>query len=588
MNRYDYFLPRARTIGSSLMMMMVLLLAGTSNTTAQTLEVDSTFIDFGTVSQTGDTITRQFTVNNASSALLPLVGTVGQPTDPQFQVTDGEAFVLAPSQSQVVTVRFAPLRSGTYEDSLMIATNGGNAVVYLRARAAFLSDSSRRIAVDPPVLDYGNVPAGDTRQQSFTIRNTADSTAGDSTNILTGTVVPSTDPAFTIINGGGAFVLRRNESRVVTVQFSPTMSRTYLDSIRITSDAANDSGTTHVLLRGSSFSTADSNTRITVQPRRIDFGSVEQGSINERSFTITNSDTTTGSADTNRRLTGTVLPPGNAAFTITGGGGAFSLRRGESQVVTVRFMPTGGEQNYTDSIRITSNAVNDSLGSSLVYLLGRVGSDSASAARLFVDRENIQFGTVENGQVRTESFTIRNQDTSSTNGPIMGAIQEPANPAFTIISGGGGFSLNSGESRIVTVQYNPTGNQARIDTSSLRIFSNAGNSLSPRVVRLQGASSNPTSSVADASAIAGLSLRRNYPNPFSHTSSVEVVLPRAMHVTLALYNAQGMLVTSVADETFPAGEHRVIVNGESLASGVYYLQMQSGGVRQTLQITVQK
>jgi hypothetical protein len=564
---------------------MMLLLAGTSATFAQTLTVDSTSIDFGTVTQNAGTVTRTFTVRNTSNAPVPLIGLVGQPTNPVFQVNGGQAFTLAPSQSQTVTVTFTPTMSGNYSDSVSITSNGGNAVVRLHARAAFAADSSLRVKIDSTMLDFGNVPQGNTRQQSFTIRNTTDSTAGDSTRVLTGTVLPPTDPAFTIISGAGAYTLRRGESRVVTVQFNPTTSRSYLDSIRISSNAANDSGAMRVLLRGRSFTGADTNTRITIRPRTLDFGSVSQGSTNEQSFTIFNSDTTTGTGDTNRRLSGTVSAPSNPAFVITSGVGAFSLRRGETRVVTVRFMPTTGQQNYSDSIRVTSNAINDSLGFSNVYLLGRVGNDSTNANRLFVDRQVLSFGTVPNGQTATQSFTIRNQDSSSTNGPIVGSVDSPTGGGFTIISGGGPFSLNRGESRVVTVQFNPTGNQSTNYSDSIRITSNIGDPATPRVVYLQGSGSQ-TTGVENESAIAGLSLGHNYPNPFSRTSTVTLVLPRAMHVTLALYNSQGVQVASVANETFPAGEHHVTVNAETLASGNYLLQMRAGNSVQTAKITV--
>jgi hypothetical protein len=343
-----------------------------------------------------------------------------------------------------------------------------------------------------------------------------------------------------------------------------------------------------VLLLGRSFTTPDSNTRITIQPRTLDFGNVQQGSTNEQSFTIFNSDTTTGAADTNRRLTGTIGTPGNAAFVITNGGGAFSLRRGESRVVTVRFMPVTGQQSYADSIRITSNAANDSLGFSSVRLLGRVQADSTSADSLFVDRTNINFGTVQNGTTRTESFTISNQDTSSTSRPIVGTIGSPTGTAFTIISGGGAFTLSRGESRVVTVQYGPTGNQATTDTGTIRIRSNAGDSTTGRIIRLQGQSSNPVSSVSEESSVAGLLLRRNYPNPFDRTTTVEFVLPRTMHVELGLYNTQGVQVASIVDMAFPAGEHRVTVDAESLAGGVYFLQMRAGDTIRTVQVTVAK
>ena len=69
-----------------------------------------------------------------------------------------------------------------------------------------------------------------------------------------------------------------------------------------------------------------------VTPAQLDFGTVTQGSPADRTFTIRNSGSTV--------LSGSVSESCDA-FSITVGGGSFSLSAGQSRTVTVRFSPTG-------------------------------------------------------------------------------------------------------------------------------------------------------------------------------------------------------------------------------------------------------
>jgi len=75
-------------------------------------------------------------------------------------------------------------------------------------------------------------------------------------------------------------------------------------------------------------------------------------------------------------------------------------------------------------------------------------------------------------------------------------------------------------------------------------------------------------------------LHANYPNPFNPLTTVEFELPLPGRTTLAVYDLQGRLVKVLKDEHMPAAVHTVRWDGtdgrgQRVASGTYYLRMQS-------------
>ena len=71
-------------------------------------------------------------------------------------------------------------------------------------------------------------------------------------------------------------------------------------------------------------------------------------------------------------------------------------------------------------------------------------------------------------------------------------------------------------------------------------------------------------------------LSQNYPNPFNSTTVVNLQLPVASHVRLAVYDLLGREVSVLVEENLPAGVHRVYFEGKDLASGVYVYRLRTG------------
>lgn len=66
-----------------------------------------------------------------------------------------------------------------------------------------------------------------------------------------------------------------------------------------------------------------------------------------------------------------------------------------------------------------------------------------------------------------------------------------------------------------------------------------------------------------------------YPNPFNPTTTVAVTLPNTGAVSVRVYDLAGRQVAELAQGNFAAGQHRFVLDGTALASGTYFVKVQS-------------
>lgn len=90
--------------------------------------------------------------------------------------------------------------------------------------------------------------------------------------------------------------------------------------------------------------------------------------------------------------------------------------------------------------------------------------------------------------------------------------------------------------------------------------------------------------VADVSTPRAFALRAPVPNPFNPRTTFAFDLPREADVEVAMYDARGRRVKTLASGLRTAGTHRVVWDGtddqgRSVSSGVYFVRMEGGGQR---------
>jgi hypothetical protein len=76
---------------------------------------------------------------------------------------------------------------------------------------------------------------------------------------------------------------------------------------------------------------------------------------------------------------------------------------------------------------------------------------------------------------------------------------------------------------------------------------------------------------------SGIQLEKNYPNPFSNSTTINYQLPDAGFVTLKVYNSIGMEVATLVNTKQAAGQHSVNFEVFDLPSGVYFYNLNCNG-----------
>ena len=91
---------------------------------------------------------------------------------------------------------------------------------------------------------------------------------------------------------------------------------------------------------------------------------------------------------------------------------------------------------------------------------------------------------------------------------------------------------------------------------------------------------DPITAVVEKPPVARtFALSQNYPNPFNPTTTIEYSLPQRTNVNLTVYNVLGQMVTTLANGMEGPGQHQVVFDGSSLASGTYLYVLEAGTYR---------
>ncbi|MBE0643259.1 MAG: T9SS type A sorting domain-containing protein [Bacteroidetes bacterium] len=90
-------------------------------------------------------------------------------------------------------------------------------------------------------------------------------------------------------------------------------------------------------------------------------------------------------------------------------------------------------------------------------------------------------------------------------------------------------------------------------------------------------------------AASGMSITDAYPNPFNPTTTVNFTLTESANVRLSLYDMTGREVKTVLENTLlDAGSHAQTINAEGLASGRYFLLLQTPSARSMYPLLLSK
>ena len=232
-----------------------------------------------------------------------------------------------------------------------------------------------------------------------------------------------------------------------------------------------------------------------IQPTNLDFNTILVGDSKDTVFTITNTEEGVLSGNISETC---------SHFSVVAGGGDYSLSADETLFVTVRFEPTSSD-TFMCTIETGSVYCGD------VSCIG-IGEEPPAC---YVQPTSIDFGTVEAGGSKDSTFTIKN-----IGGGFLSDNVSISCNHFSFVSGGGPYSLAAGESIIVAVRFEPSGegtHNCTIDT---------GNSLCSDVFLTGvGSTGSPIiSSVLDIGNDQGRWVRINFlSSPFDIESSSQPI-----------------------------------------------------------------
>jgi hypothetical protein len=421
-------------------------------------------INFGKVS-VGKQTTQAVSVSNSGTVAVNI--TQATVSNTQFSLIGTSLpMAIAVGQSGTITVAVNPAAAGTVTGTLTVTGDGNSSPVVANLSATGVNGGQPQLSVTPASIDFGTVSNGLKGTANLLLNN-----AGSSD--LTVSMMTVTGSAFGITGFTTPKTVSAGQSAPLTVTFSPTTAGAASGSLSIISnDPTNPTLAVPLTGQGTTAPTG----QLTASSRSLSFGSVGIGAVSTQQFAITN----TGNAPVQISK----ITPSGGGFTFTGLTAPATLDPSGSATLDVKFAPTQAG-SATGSIVITSNAN----GSPMTITLNGTGAQGG----LSVTPSSFNFGSIVEGQTKSQTFTVKNTGTT-----YVTIAQIAANGSGFSVSGlATPATLAVGQSATFSVLFAPTA--AGNLSGSVVVTSNLPSS--PNAVALGGTgtaasvtlSSNPTS-----------------------------------------------------------------------------------------------
>lgn len=81
-------------------------------------------------------------------------------------------------------------------------------------------------------------------------------------------------------------------------------------------------------------------------------------------------------------------------------------------------------------------------------------------------------------------------------------------------------------------------------------------------------------------------LFQNYPNPFSHSTTISFSLEEPAAISVTVYNILGKKVKDITNRTYSSGSHRVSIDGTGLPNGIYFYNLKHDDVLHVRRMTI--
>jgi len=469
-----------------------LISAGPKQTGSQAVfQLSPASVNFGQVT-VGKQGTQTVSVSNTGNIALNLTQVTLSNT--QFSVTGlSMPMALAVGQSGSFTVAVKPAAAGTLTGTLTAQGDSGSSPVLVNLAATALAPQAQ-LSVSPTTIDFGSVSTGLKGNSNLVLTNQGSAD-------LTISLITVSGAEFSISGISTPKTIAAGQSVTAIVTFSPTTAGSATGTISITSnDPINP--TVNVALSGTGSTT--SSGQLSASPTSVNFGTVATGSSANQQIYVTN----TGNA----AVKISSLAASGSGFTVSGVTAPVTLNPSQRVILTVAFAPsTAG--SVTGSVTLESDATNSPLTISL--------SGTGAQPGLSISPASFNFGSVVDGQTKSQSFTVTNTGTGS----LTIAQLSVSGSAYSVSGLVTPATIAAGNSTTFSVLFAPA--TAGTLTGTVTISSNAPNS--PNVLSLTGtgiaasvALSSSPSSVGFASVNVGSSGSQNVTVTNSGNTSLTV------------------------------------------------------------------
>lgn len=411
------------------------------------IDINPSSANYGSV-ELWDNSTKSITVTNTGGSTLSVTSTTLTGTDAdEFSITGGGgSFSLSSGESHTIYVQFSPSSEGSKSASLSISSNDAD------ENPSYISLSGTgttipNISALPNPAYYGNVLVWSYSDNTIVVSNDGTGDLAVSSTTITGPQSGEYD----IHSGGGSFTLAPGATRNIVVRFNPSSTGSKDASLSLSNNDPNENPY-HIALNGSGV-----QPDIDVSPGSMNYGDVEITGSSTETFVISNTGGATLSV-TSSNITGT----NQDEFSITSGGGSFTLSPGATRNLDVRFNPAStGVKSAT--LRIASDDPDE-----VPKDIALVGNGIA-LPDISVSPDPVDCGIAVTGSYSDNTITVGNDGTGTLSVSTTTLTGTHAGE-FSIQSGGGTSSIIPGGTHDVIVRFSPASSGSK--NASLQISSN--------------------------------------------------------------------------------------------------------------------
>ena len=416
-------------------------LSGTGTATTPQLTLSATTLSFGSLTD-GTSKALSLTLTSSGTANVSITSLAVSGTGYSIAATTLPK-VLAPGQTLVVPVTFAPTTAGALTGKLTVVSTSTTSPTSTVALSGTGTATTPQLTLSATTLSFGSLTDGTSKALSVTLTSSGTANVSITSLAVSGTgysIAATTLPK----------VLAPGQTLVVPVTFAPTTAGALTGKLTVVSTSTT-SPTSTVALSGTGTATTP---QLTLSATTLSFGSLTDGTSKAMTVTLTSSGTA-ALALNSATVSGT-------GFSMVATPMPMTLAVGQSVTLQITFAP---QTAATDSGKLTISS-NSSTGATSTVSLTGTGTAAPNPV-LSLNATTLSFGTVTVGSPETQAVTLSSTGTTA----ITVSSATVTGTGFSIVGGTFPLTLNPGSTVTITVQFDPTA--AGAITGRMTISSNS-------------------------------------------------------------------------------------------------------------------